>query len=230
MYLRAVLPQHHVRDESKALIEKSTGIIATIAALVLGLLIASAKSSFDAKTDELTRVSAQIVFLDRGLAQYGPQTQAARTALRRTVSVVVDQTWPRERRNSAQSKEAPPQPQLLYDQIEMLVPTNDNQRFLKSQALDITVALGQTRWLLYEQQTNTVSLPLLVILVSWLTIIFVGLGLFAPVNATAVVALGIGALSASGAIFLILELYSPFQGLIEISSAPLRNALEHLGR
>jgi hypothetical protein len=96
---------------------------------------------------------------------------------------------------------------------------------LQSQALSIAVDIGKTRWLMYEQAITAVSLPLLVVLVLWLTVIFISFGLFAPFNATVVSSLLVAALSVSGAIFLILEMYSPYSGLIKISSAPLRASI-----
>ncbi len=83
---------------------------------------------------------------------------------------------------------------------------------------------------MFEQGSSFISMPLLAMLVFWLAIIFSSFGLFAPRNATVMTTLFLFALSAAAAIFLILEMYAPFQGLIQISSAPLRNALAHLGQ
>jgi len=94
----------------------------------------------------------------------------------------------------------------------------------------LAVDLGKTRWLMYEQETGSVSIPLLVVLVFWLTVIFISFGLFAPFNVTVVSSLFASALSVSGAIFLILEMYTPYEGLVQISNAPLRAALAHLGQ
>jgi hypothetical protein len=91
------------------------------------------------------------------------------------------------------------------------------------------MSIGETRWLMYEQAAATVSVPLLVVLVFWLAALFFSFGLFAPVNATVIVSFFVSALSVSAAIFLIVEMYSPYSGLIQISSAPLRAALAHLG-
>ena len=120
--------------------------------------------------------------------------------------------------------------EILYEKIQGLAPKNDAQRSLQSQALSIMVDIGKTRWLMYAQQATSVSIPLLVVLVLWLTVIFISFGLFAPFNATVVSSLFVSALSVSGAIFLILEMYGPYSGLIQISSAPLRAALAHLGQ
>jgi len=120
--------------------------------------------------------------------------------------------------------------EALYDKIQNLSPKDDVQRSIQAQASSTLLALGQTRWLMAEQRVNSVSSPLLIVLLFWLTIIFTSFGLFAPRNATVVVSLLVSALSVSGAVFLILEMYSPYAGLIHVSSAPLRTALAHLSK
>ena len=120
--------------------------------------------------------------------------------------------------------------EVLYDKIQGLSPKDDVQRSIQAQALSTLMSLGQTRWLLAAQKSNSVSVPMLVVLVAWLTIIFISFGLFAPRNVTVIVSLLVSALSVSGAIFLILEMYSPYAGLIHVSGAPLRAALAHLGQ
>ncbi len=111
---------------------------------------------------------------------------------------------------------------VLLDKIQELAPADDRQRSLQSQALSLALGLGQTRWLQDAQEVTSVSMPLLVVLVFWLTIIFISFGLFAPANATVFTALFVSALSVSAAIFLMLELYTPYAGLIQVSTAPLR--------
>jgi hypothetical protein len=96
--------------------------------------------------------------------------------------------------------------------------------------LGIAVDLGQMRWLMFEQSGSSISAPLLAVVVCWLAILFFSFGLFAPPNGTARVALLVAALSVSSAIFLILELDQPFEGLIHISSKPMQTALDHLGK
>ena len=118
---------------------------------------------------------------------------------------------------------------MLFDKIQALAPRTDAQRALQSQAESIGISLAQTRWLLFEQSGTAISTPFLVVIVFWLGMLFVSFGLFAPHNATALVTLLVSAVSVAGAIYLILELDHPFSGLIQISSAPLRNALTVLG-
>jgi hypothetical protein len=228
IFLHAVLPQHHLSNETKDIVKLGMGLVGTMAALVLGLLVASAKGSYDAQSAELTQLSANIALLDRVLAHYGPETKETRDLLRGFVARILDQMWSKDGASSAAPSAAGGE--ILYEKMQGLSPKNDTQRSLQGQALSMAMDLGKTRWLMYEQATTSISMPLLVVLVLWLTVIFISFGLFAPYNATVVASLFVSALSVSGAIFLILEMYEPYSGLIQISSAPLRAALAHLGQ
>jgi hypothetical protein len=227
--LRAVLPENQLNAESREVVKLGVGLIATMAALVLGLLIASAKSSFDMQNAELTDMSSKVVLLDRILAHYGPDAKEARDVLRRSVVGALDSLSTETIAIPSQSGSSP-NGEVLYDKIQGLSPKDDAQRSMQAQALSIMVGVGQTRWLLAAQKGSSVSVPMLVVLVAWLTIIFISFGLFAPRNVTVVASLLVSALSVSGAIFLILEMYSPYAGLIHVSGAPLRAALAHLGQ
>jgi hypothetical protein len=229
-FLRGPLPPPHLSADSKESVKLGMGLVATMSALVLGLLVSSAKSSYDTKSAELTAMSAQIILLDRVLAHYGPETQKARDVLRGGVVDNLDRVWPQERSRTSEAVAPSSGAEVLLDNLQALSPRDDTQRSLKSQALSMTIGLGQTNWLLFQQGTTSVSKPMLVILVFWLTAIFISFGLFAPRNATVIAALFVSGMSVSGAILLILEMYAPFGGLIEISSAPLRSALTHLGK
>jgi hypothetical protein len=229
--LSRALPPQHLSTESKDVIRISMGLVVTMAALVLGLLISSAKSFYDTQSTELTEMSAKVILLDRVLANYGPETKEARHLLRGTVADSIDRIWPHER--TQPSKLPAPSttgPEALIGNIQALSPKDDQHRSIQTQALSIVMGLTQTRWLMYEQGANSVSKPMLAILVFWLTAIFVSFGLFAPRNATVVTALFIAGLSVSGAILLIVDMYTPFGGLIKISSGPLRSTLMQLGQ
>jgi len=230
MFLRAVLPQQHLNSDSKDVVKLGMGIVATLAALVLGLLIASAKGSYDTQNVALTQISAKVILLDRILAHYGPETKEARDLLRGSAARILDQISSKAPASSSPFGESSSGSEILLDKIQELAPKDDRQRSLQAQALGIVLDLGQMRWLLYAQETASISMPLLLILVFWLTTIFISFGLFAPANATVFTSLLVSALSVSAATLLILELYTPYSGLIHISSAPLRGALSQLGR
>ena len=231
MLLRKLLPEHHLDADSKSVVNLGMALIGTMSALVLGLLIASAKSSFDAQKGEFTQMSANVVQLDRILARYGPETKEARNMLRRA-ALSLDLNWSEDTSRSASwdSSATRAAGASFYEKIQELAPHNDFQRSLQGQALQIAFDLGKARSLLLEQAGSSIPTPFLVVLVFWLAVIFTSFGLFAPYNATVVATLFVCALSVSGAIFLILELDSPFAGLIQISDIPLRDAIAHLGQ
>ncbi|HKN02169.1 MAG TPA: hypothetical protein VJX23_16770 [Candidatus Binataceae bacterium] len=230
MFLHNALPEHHLSAESKDAVKVGVGLIGLMAALVLGLLVTSAKNSFDTKSHELTDMAAKMVLIDRLLAHYGPETKDIRRRLRESVTRTLDALWPQDGSGPPDLEPAASGSEALYDAIQDLSPKDEAQRTIQSQALSIGVDIGHTRWLLFEQSGSSISTPFLVVLVFWLTVIFISFGLFAPRNATVVATFLVCALSISGAIFLILELDRPFAGLIQLSSAPLRVALAHLGR
>ncbi len=231
MVLRKKLPDDHLIEDSKDVIKLVMGLIATMAALVLGLLIASANSSYETQSGELQQVSAAIVELDGILAQYGSEANDSRHKLRVAVSATADKIWPKDGVRvekptlAANHVEAA----AFYESIAKLSPTTEAQRFIQKRALEIGGTIRHTRALMLEQANSSISWPFLAVLVYWLSMLFVGFGLFARINATVIVAFVIGALSVSSAIFLILELNRPYLGLMHMSGAPLRNALAQIG-
>ena len=168
--------------------------------------------------------------LDRLLAHYRPQTKEIRGIVHTSASDFLDRTWSRQSASSPQSEAPTSGPEVFLDKVQELSPKDDKQRALQGQAVSLTMDLGRMRWLQYMQGANSISMPLLVILVFWLTTIFMSFGLYAPANGTVLTSLFVAALSVSGAILLILEMYAPYKGLIQVSSAPLRNALMQMGR
>ena len=233
MFLRTILPGHHLSDESKDVVKLGTGVIATMAALVLALLIASAKGNYDTMSSELRQASSRVILLDRVMAHYGPETNEARDLLRRSIASTIKRIWPEDNIEQAvaESTEGRVNIETIQDKLRQLSPRNDAQRWLQSRALEISSEIAEGRWLLIEQLgQRTLPMPFFVLMVFWLTIIFTSFGLFSPRNATVITVLLICALSAAGSLFLIIELDTPYQGLIKVSSAPLRNALAHLGQ
>jgi hypothetical protein len=229
--LRAVLPGPHLSPESRNAVKLGMGMVVTVAALVLGLLIASAKDSYDTQSAQLTEMSAKIVVLDRVLDIYGPETQETRAMLRKFVAYSLDHMWSKNPLSPAPPLEGPPVGnEILYDKIQELSPKDDTQRSLQTQASSMMLDLAQMRWLVFAQMAGSVSNTLLIVLIFWVTIIFVSFGLFAPRNMTVITSLFFSALAVSGAILVMLEMYAPYSGLIQISDAPLRFALSRLGQ
>ncbi len=224
--INRILPQHHLSADTKDTVKLSMGLVATMSALLLGLLVSSAKGNYDTVRGEVLQMAAKTSLLDRVLAAYGPEAAQTRAAFRAAVQEATRQMWPQDHPSSlAPNVRAG---DALYAEIQSLPTRDDTQRALKTQAASLAVDLAQLRSLLSAQSVSAVSKPLLVVVVCWLVAIFLSFSLLAPSNATASLALVVSALAVAGAIFLILELDHPFGGLIRITSEPMVNALSEL--
>jgi Protein of unknown function (DUF4239) len=232
LLLSGLLPEGHLRDNSRETVKVVTGMIATLAALVLGLLISSANTSFDAVDTAITQAGAKIILLDRALANYGPETKEVREQVHRSVIAGIEIFWPGEKAEAAGMAgfERANAMEDLQARLHELKPATDVQRQSLSQAEKFINDMLETRWLLIAESQRTIPMTFLVVLLFWLTMLHISFGLLAPRNGTVITVLLISALSVSGALFLILEMSHPLDGMLKVSSAPLRKALEHLGR
>jgi hypothetical protein len=224
--LRRLLPEHHLSKETHDIVRLGGGLIATIAALVLGLLIGSAKSSYDTRSSQVRQLTANAILLDNLLEQYGPEATPLRKQFRGAINPIVNRLW--HENITTEPFTATSEGEKLYLAILALSPQNQIQRSLQARAVQVADALAQTRLLLFVETGSRIPIPFLAILVFWLFIIFLSFSLFSDLNATALAFLCVFALSASCAIYLILELNEPFNGLMMISDIPLRNALAPL--
>ncbi len=229
-WVRRYLPEDHLSAESKDAVKLAMGLVATMTALLLGLLVSSAKGTYDTVRSEMMQMAGKVAFLDRVLALYGPETATARVECRDAVADAVRRMWPGERGGPAQLAPNEQMGDAFYVAVHRLSPHDDSQRVLKAEAATLMVELGQLRSLLQAQAIPSITGPLLIALVSWLVVIFFGFSLVAPPNATTTLALVASAFSVACAVFLILELDHPLGGLIRIPSQPMINVLNHLAK
>jgi hypothetical protein len=228
LYLHGRLPQHHRESDSKDVVKLVMGLVATVAALVLGLLISTAHRSYESQQAEVQQIAVHLFQLDRALERL--DAREARQLLRSIVKAEIDRA---EATGGIQTSiESPLEAQraaaLMFERISGLKPADETQRFVQARALQLLGTLGDTRLLLSEQARGAISWPFLVVLVFWLAMLFVGFGLFARRNATLVAALLLGAVSVAGAIFLILEMNRPYTGMMQISIEPIRYVLTRM--
>jgi hypothetical protein len=228
--LRRLVPAEHLSTDSKDAVKLALGLVATMTALLLGLLVSSAKNSFDTTRSEVIQMSAKIALLDRVLVLYGPQTAGARRALRDSVAEGVHRIWPPDGRRPATLEPSEQMGDAFYAAISQLAPQNDAQRALKAEAVTLMIQLAELRSLVQAQAVSAVSKPLLIALVTWLVVIFLGFTVLAPANATSFVALLAGAFSVACAVFIILELDYPFAGIVRVPSEPMVRTLDHLSK
>lgn len=228
--LRARLPEHHLESESRDAVKLVMGLVATMSALVLSLLVSTTQEAYRSQNDELALLAANIVVLDRMMLLYGgdlPEVQEARRRLRHGINLeftrIMSQDGIRAEDLAPEGRRNPLEP--FYEQVQRLRPSTDAQHQALARAIEVSAALSRTRMLVVEQLSSSLPAPFLAILLFWLAMLFLGFGLMTRLNATVVATLAIGALSVAGALFLILELDRPFDGLMRISNAPLRSAL-----
>ena len=228
--LHAVLPKNHLSTDSKEVIKVAIGLVATMTALLLGLLIASAKGSYDSQQNRVVQMAAKVAILDRALVKCGPDSDAAREQLRGNVAHVIGRIWPADRSTLTQLDPVAAEGDKLYATINRILPQNDEQQAAKIMALKIATDIGELYSELFAKAGTTIPTPLLVVVVCWLVIIFLSFGLFTPPNGTVIAALLAAALSVSTALHMIIELDRAFGGVIQVSSEPMRTALDHLAR
>lgn len=231
MLIGRILPEHHRSSETKSVVSVSMAVLGTMSALVLGLLISNASGTFATQSQEVTEISADMIQLDRLLRRYGPETQDARELLRRYAAAKLQDLFPAGRSPVAVDDEATAAMlEALQDRVLALAPADEARRWLQAQTLQLTGTMSQKRWLLVQQGVSTIPFAFMALMVFWLSVIFASYGLFAPRNMTAVAALVFCVVAVSGAVMMILDLQTPFEGMIHISSVPMRHALEVISR
>ncbi len=228
MALGRTLAKDHLVADSKEVLKMAMGLIATLSALVLGLLVAATKGGYDAQAGAVREMAADILLLDRIMAIYGPESKDARGILRSaavTMSAQLDATAAPTIVPAGGTRSIL---EDFYNRVGILSPHNDSQRALKERAMTLVSELGQTRIRMITRGPGSIPVPFLIVLVFWLTFLFLGYGLLAPRNATVVVVLAISAVSVAGALFLILELDHPLGGIMRVPTTPLREAVSLL--
>lgn len=231
-FIRKRLPEHHLQPESKETVKLASGLIATLVALVLGLLVGSAKSTFDSANNALVQGGAKIIVLDRAMRHYGPETEPIRTLMREGFAAGVERVWPSGDKPSGNLGQFIASGGLdkLTNAMRNLKPADDNQRMLQSQMLQLVNDIEQSDWLLIEESQTGLTPAFMLVLIFWMTILYTSFSILAPQNPTALAALLISALCTAAAVFLIIEMSHPFGGFIKASPAPLKHALELMTR
>jgi ABC-type amino acid transport system permease subunit len=228
MFAARALPEHHLSKETRSAVTVSAAIVGTLSALVIGLMISTASSSFSTRSSEVAAISVDLIRIDRMMRRYGPEADDVRAKLRTYAVAKMPELFPATGKPSLTSESTAKMMEAMQDALLSLAPTDETHRWLRSQALALSEGLLQARWLLAEQDESSIPMPFLILLIFWLAIVFASFGLFAPLNATAITMLCLCSMAVSGGIAMILELDSPFSGLIRVSAEPMRQALTQI--
>jgi len=231
VFLQPFLDEHHLNSDSKEIFSGARGVIVGLAALTLGLLVSSAKTSFDAKSDELKKQAANLILLDRVLIDYGPKANVARTAVAHAIQEEINQV----RRANVEGADV--RSEIGAGRLEELRPTllnlassNERESWLKTTSLSLCQEIMASRWRIYEDLASDIQWPIVGVLVVWLCSIFFSFGVITPRNVLAFGGLFVASASMAGAMFLILEMDEAYQGYITVSAAPLETALQKVSR
>jgi hypothetical protein len=223
------LPKHHLTDETKNLVSISTAVVATVSALVLGLLISNANTSFTRLGGEVTTVSAQILRLDHILRRYGADAEPARNTLLQYAAHKTADLFPDDSSDVRLSNPSTYELlQRLEDMLLALKPANPRDQWWLGQAMTLAAKIGDSRWLLAQQVGQGTPKAFVALLVFWLALLFASFGLFAPPNLISTVTLTLCALAVAGAVTMFLELEQGFGGLVQVSPQPMLQAVKTL--
>jgi len=229
--VRVLLPPHHLSASSRDVVRLCIAMLATVSALVIGLLIASAKSSFDERTSSLRHFVAEALLVDRAMSHLGPDAAPARKQFRGVLEARLQEILTLETVPTGTSGAASPS---TFDAVEtslLALPVEtDAQRLSQERAISLLNDISQTRWLLVEEAGGSIQPPFMVMLIVWLAVIFASFGLFSPRNATVLVIMGVSAASIAGSLFLILEMDQPYDGMIRISQHSIEAVLQRIGQ
>ena len=229
LVLRRILPEKHVTGGSKDMIGAVAGLLTLLAALVLGLLIWTAYGVYAGQNIAIQTLAAKVLQFDLALQDYGPEASAARAQLRQGLEKSIDQVWgvsEGDKNFAANNFAAAIQSQRNWEALlKSLNPSTDVQKQALAAATSTIDSINQSRLQMSFALTNPISIPLVVIVVVWATLLFFGYGLLSGGNVASFVVLAVGALAVASAAYLILALSGPYAGLFRVSSAPLDQVL-----
>jgi hypothetical protein len=227
VWLARHLPEAHLSSESRTAVSVSMAVVGTLAALVMSLLITSASSSFNAKTDALHKLAVDVIRLDRALRQYGPEAEDVRNLLRSYAETKTEELSDRGNPSSLDPRSLT-KFEALTSRVLDLQPDGNHQRQAQAQAMKLLDSIADARWLLVEKANTSLPTAFLVLLIFWLALLFGSFGLFAPSNATVITVLLLCALAISGGVFMVLELETATKGVVRVATDPMFNAIRQI--
>lgn len=228
-WIRSKLSEQHQAPETKDTVRQAMALVSTMSALLLGLLVSAASGTYNDATKIVDDMSAKIVNLDSTLELYGPEAAQARADLRTATQDVVNHIWAAQGNLPSRLGPRIKTGDQAYTSLMKLAPKDEMQTSLKAEALRNMYDAFAISSALYTKSTPSISPFLLAVVVGWLAIIFISYSVFAPRNAMSLAAMGLSALAVFGALVMIWELDRPFDGLMAVSSEPMRIAIAGVG-
>lgn len=230
-FVRKFLPSHHLSPESKAAVKLGSGLIATMAGLILGMLIYEGKGNFDQISNLVNQGAANYVHLDTVLKHYGSETTPIRSELRSHLEFNLRKFWPEECGGlTPPTGYAPKDMEDIIQPLSLLNASTLPRQEIQKRALLLADSIYHEGKLAEANIASRMPWLLIAIPVLWITLLTFIYGLLSPWNATVVAVLCACSLGVAAAVFLICAMNGPMSQPIKVSGAPLRKALEMMSR
>ena len=227
IWIGSRLPEEHRTNDSRNLVSIAMAMVSTLTALVLGLLLSVANTSFGENQEQLMSTSSDLIRMDHLLRLYGHEADGSRDLLRQYAHSMLQDVFPPDGSQRNVENEATLD---LLAKVEhwaaLLVPANETQRWLQPHILDVSDKIVQEHFALVKQRLDAIPAALTILMLLWLVLLFASFGLFAPWHSTSIIVLLLSSGAASGAVLLILELETPNRGFVNLSPDPLQHAIE----
>jgi hypothetical protein len=233
LFMQGFLPPHHLSKESQESIKLGAGLIATMAALILGLLVSSSKGTYDRVNILINEAAANTISLNQTLKSFGPEADPLRQTLLERVTAIRDDIWPENNKAAKKSADALRKGSTILGMVKMIADLKSNDPGalqMQSNAIAIATELNKQRWQITIESTSKLPLTLIVIPIFWITFLTFVYGLFAPRNPTVAMVLFFCSLSIAGAIYLICEMSMPLDGSIKVPGQPFQTVIEILSK
>jgi hypothetical protein len=232
LHVQQFLPDSMRSDSCRTVIAQVSALLSVLLAMVLGGLVGTSFSFFFAQKSNMDTLSAQVLELDRALAEYGPEASGARTQLKEA-ALQGFEVFLSHRQVDPGAFTTVARPLAQEDAtnavLASLQPKSEAQKRALAKAQQFATAMHQSRLLLsLEIAGPLVPWQLVVIVAFWAAALFFGYGLFAPNNAAIIIALALAAVSIGLALFLIFDLRQPYTGVFRISPGSLRETIKFL--
>jgi hypothetical protein len=232
--LQRILPDESTTGGPRDMIGAVVGLLTLLSALTMGLLIWTAYAVYAGQNTAIQNLAAKVLHLDLALADYGPDALPVRKDLRDIVGKTVDEIWGEKASDAdfaatnfaAAVRNLRNREKALAD----LHPSTDAQKEARAIANSTVDAIGQARLQMSFALGSPVSYPLIMIVVGWGVFLFCGFGLMSKGHAMSLVAVIVGAIAVASAVYMILDLSSPYSGIFRASSAPLEQVLAVMGK
>lgn len=227
MLLGRLMPVAYRDKETQAIVQTAAGMVSISTALVLGLLVASAKGKFDVSNRQMEELAASLMLMDRNLMNCGPEAKDIIMLLRSYTVANIATAWPDEPEAQSATGGQPAWQiiESIQQRLRELTPKTDAQRASAASASQTALDLAKAGWLETAQQANHAPQPFILLLIAWLFVLFLSFGLYAPHNGLVVAALFVCALSIACAIAMVVDLDYPFEGVIVVSPQSMQKAL-----